>query len=264
MQSIHSVILHCGVSSGGVPISIDGGGRSEQTVTRMSKPGESTNTLFWITVIYPFLIIILGFACQSIMSNVIRSLPLAESGSLGPRDDSPTSEKANLSLDDDLNSNSPAKKALTEPINAFESPHKSTEASSSKLLSSSIEGPLQAPIKKPGQRASDSHKLQILQASILHALVMLMAHRLGIIAVRRVQETQDFREKIIGLVAIFAAAFLALLSGGKLELGRALSAQGYRNSNGDRPAVDQSDPLVMFIIFSFFSLSVPLVRLLIA
>jgi hypothetical protein len=93
---------------------------------------------------------------------------------------------------------------------------------------------------------------------------MLISHRLGIFAIKRVQETHDSREKIIGLVAMSVATFFALVSGGKLELGRALSAQGFKNCNGDRPPVDRSDPLALSIVVSFFSLSIPLVRLLVA
>lgn len=91
-----------------------------------------------------------------------------------------------------------------------------------------------------------------------------MTHRLGIIAIKRVQGTHDSREKIIGLVAMSLAICLALLSGGKLELGRALSAKGFKSCNGDRPPVDRSDRLAVSIVVSFFSLSIPLVRLLVA
>jgi hypothetical protein len=95
------------------------------TVTSINEPGGSENFLLWITVIYPFFIIILSVTCRSKVSSVIESLPLAESASPGTRDDSPTGGKANPCVDDGANSNNPAEKPRTESMDALEVTQKS-------------------------------------------------------------------------------------------------------------------------------------------
>ncbi|OCT45415.1 hypothetical protein CLCR_06310 [Cladophialophora carrionii] len=206
------------------------------------------------------------------MGSVIESIPIVESSSSGLAEGHPPAEKkAAPSIDGSGSSNTSPNEDedgdVARPGPPLQASQAHLRVSGNKHLASDTEAPLQSPpINEPAERASsaDTHKSQIVQASILHILVMLMTHRLGVIATKHVQETQHSGQKIIALVAMFAATIMALLSGGKLEHGRALFAQGYRDLGGIRPPMNRSDPLVAFIVLSFFSLSIPWTRLLLA
>jgi hypothetical protein len=239
----------------------------EQTLTRSHEPGASRNGLLWVAVIYPFFIAILSITCQSKMSSVIESIPITESASShtgGER--TPAGSKAAPLVDDDGNSNSPTKGVadVAESGTVLEATKSPPRPVDSKHVLSSADAPLQSPPVNEAENRTSIQKSQITQASILHILVMLMTHILGIVATRHVQETQSSGEKMIALVAMAVATILALLSGGKLELGRALFMQGYRDNSGTRPPMDRYHPLVAFIVLSFFSLLIPWIRLLLA
>ncbi|KIW64762.1 hypothetical protein PV04_09672 [Phialophora macrospora] len=244
----------------------------EHTTTTSHELDKPANGLLWIAVIYPLFVTVLSITCQSKMSSIIQSIPITErASSVVRQDQTPAGGKAAPLVDKDGNSDIPPKEDgdVVEPAPLFEATQTPPKASNpnERHSVSNPEASLQShPINEAEGRVSSIgvHKSQFVQASILHTLVVLMTHRLGILATRSVQEAQHSGEKIIALIAMFVVTFLALLSGGKVELGRALSAQGYRHANGGRPPVDRSDPFAVFIVLCFYSYLIPWVRLLIA
>ncbi|KAK5059809.1 hypothetical protein LTR84_009692 [Exophiala bonariae] len=227
--------------------------------------GESNHDILWILVIYPLFIILFSVTSQKLMNVVINSLPLDESSRQVVGDDGHPNEKSTtLDLDYSTSSNVSTTDPPTDRMNEFETVQKPTDAAEPTPLSSSADKPQGHPTKQQERQADDNHKSRIVQASILHILVVVMTHRLGMVATRRVQETKDVVEKVLGLLTLSVAIFFAVLSGGKLEHGRVLWGQGYRVSNDDGSLMHGKDALTAFVVISFFSFAIPWVRLLIA
>jgi hypothetical protein len=243
----------------------------KHATTASPEPDKPANGLLWIAVIYPLFIAILSVTCQSRMSSVIESIPIIENATSDTGGEhAATGEKAASLVDKDGDSpkedededEDAAKPAPS--LEATQTPSK-TSGPDRKHSLSNTEASLQSNTEAEKQASSTGiYKSPLVQASILHTLVTLMTHRLGILATRYVQETKHPGEKFIVVIAMAVATFLALLSGGKVELGRALSAQGFREADESRPPLDRSDPLAVLIVLCFYSWLIPWVRLLIA
>jgi hypothetical protein len=128
--------------------------------------------------------------------------------------------------------------------------------------------------KDPGQNDADVPEQtvtsrppppQVIKGCIFFGLQVLTVHRLGVLATEHLYETQNFGDKVIGLVVMLVVIFLVLLSFVQVEVGRRSAQVGRQTNVGERlEMVKFSDPVVSFVFLSLLSLLVPLVRLLFA
>ncbi|OQV03193.1 hypothetical protein CLAIMM_08269, partial [Cladophialophora immunda] len=97
---------------------------------------------------------------------------------------------------------------------------------------------------------------------LIYGLQILLAHRLGALATRRVQETHSIADKVLGLLAMTVVTLLVLTSLGHLETPRSVTLRGYRTHGRYEPLTSLSDPWTLFVLFTFCTLMAPWLRLL--
>lgn len=232
----------------------------DQATTNMDKPDKPTNTILWITVIYPLFITIFSLICQSKMTKVINSIPIVAESTPEPP------------VDHDSNSDQPlgdSEIPVECPTN-LEATLSSTAAPTSRdLLSTprlSSESSPTDPEKGHSATAAATptiHRAQFIQATVLHLLVIAMTYRLGFLTVDYMQETKHLGVKFLTLFVMFGATIFAFCSAGEITKARSYAAQGHRDGSNKQAPLDSKDTLSSVILFSALSLVVPWIWLVI-
>lgn len=223
---------------------------------------ESLNPTLWIIVIYPLSTILFTVICYLRMTRLIQEIPVAPGDAIGARKpQSAAIEDASFmdyelilhhSADDVTEKRAAQAESIPTAGGAEDKP-----ADAEDNLTTQSQG---SPTSET--TVSPLHQSEFFKAAVIFSIQVVVAHRLGVLTVRRIDETKILVDKIIGLLVMAVGTIALLMSCGIVGGARAFALRGYRTSDGARAPTASKDSLTKFIVFSFLTLLVPWFRIL--
>lgn len=209
---------------------------------------DSRHPIVWILVIYPHLIILLYLFYFSKLQRMVKDLPLVMEEPVDAREESSTAKETSL-LDDGIVSQC-----------SIDNLKKSTlEASLDDETATQI-----PPVIAERQciTATDTSRQstgKLWGTALIFSIQLLLAHRVGVLAVRHMRQTQG-AGKLIGILGTTIVTILVSLAMGFIMNARSSQLRGYRTADLSRAPTDTSDPLSRFLFYSWLSLLIPCIR----
>lgn len=229
----------------------------------MGVPGwldDSRNSTVWIVAIYPLLIFFLCLVCHFQMQDFVESFPLAPEDSAAKKENETSDIGDTSSMEYDLVPPAGAD-IVTDQQDPADGVNPTAEVPEARVPPCTDESSGHKSVSKTGG-GSRPEQSKYTKGVLLYGLQILLTHRLGALATRRVQETHNLADKFLGLLAMFVVTMLVLISLGHLETSRSVTLRGYRTHGRYEPLTSLSDPWTLFVLFSFLTLIAPWLRLL--
>lgn len=221
---------------------------------------DSRNPPVWIVAIYPLLIFLLALVCHFQMQDFIESFPLAPDDSAATKENETSDIGDTSSMEYDLIPPGCAD-IVTEQTDPADGINPTAEVPEARVPPCRDESSGHKSVSKT-EGVSRPKQSKYTKGVLIYGLQILLAHRLGALATRRVQETHNFADKFLGLLAMSVVTLLVLISLGHLETSRSVTLRGYRTHGRYEPLTSLSDPWTLFVVFTFFTLMAPWLRLL--
>lgn len=221
---------------------------------------DSRNPSVWIVAIYPLLIFLLAFVCHFQMQDFVESFPLAPDEPAATKENETSNIGDTSSMEYDLILPGCAD-IVTEQTDPADRINPTAEVPEARVPPCRDESSGHKSVSKT-EGVSRPEQSKYTKGVLIYGLQILLAHRLGALATRRVQETHNIADKFLGLLAMSVVTLLVLISLGHLETSRSVTLRGYRTHGRYEPLTSLSDPWTLFVVFTFLTLMAPWLRLL--
>ncbi|OAG34814.1 hypothetical protein AYO21_11028 [Fonsecaea monophora] len=221
---------------------------------------DTKNPTLWIIAIYPLMIVLLGLVCQFRMTHLVESIPLAPDEEPKKTEESERPTPDDTSMEYDLISSTTADSSMKKAETA--KPIGTTIKQPEPRVPSPSEEPSRHQNVKHKPTVSPHHHWEFVKGILLYCLQELLAHRVGVLVARQVQEKHRLLDILVGFLAMSVVTVMLLMSQAYVSNARFLTLRGYRTSQDVKFSSDRDGPLANFFAIAFLSLAVPWLRLL--
>lgn len=220
----------------------------------------------WVVVIHPVLIFLLMRVVLAKTYLVYENLPSALDEFAKTKENECSTQSRTRGGDDTISTTSEA-----DVRGGIKPPGRNTRVTDARIEAFKVRkarvaaeraGPLKSKRVKQQNLSFLLNNLEILKCIPVYILQILLTHRVGVLAMRKINQANRFADIFIGFLAMSPTTFMILGSGFTLSYTSRTVLRGYRIGG----AIDLETPSVVgkYIFWSFCSLAVPWCRLLFA